>query len=77
MQARREGASLIVTIQSPALRHSDTRLAKLDLPLRRRIGLFDRWPWLSFGSVRTQAPQPPSESDSMASKEPLATMVES
>jgi LmbE family N-acetylglucosaminyl deacetylase len=76
MQARREGARLMVTITSPALRHSDVRLAKLDLPWRRRVGFFDCWPWLCFGSARVRAAQPPSES-SGTSGEPLATLVES
>jgi LmbE family N-acetylglucosaminyl deacetylase len=77
MEARRDGASLMVTITSPALRHADFRLAKLDLPLQRRIGLFDSWPWLSFGSMRVQATQPRSESSTTDSSEPVATLVES
>jgi LmbE family N-acetylglucosaminyl deacetylase len=77
MQAHRDGAWLMVTITSPALCHADFRLAKLDLPLRRSVGLFDCWPWLSFGSVRVRAAQPPSESSSTGSQEPLATLVES
>jgi LmbE family N-acetylglucosaminyl deacetylase len=71
------GAGLMVTITSPALRHAELRLARLDLPLRRRIGLFDRWPWLSFGSSRAPAGQPRSESSAPGSGEPLSTLAES
>ena len=53
----RRGAWLMVTVASPALRHADFGLAKLDLRSRRRIGLFDCWPWLSFGFGRAQATQ--------------------
>lgn len=74
--ARGRGSLLMVTIDSPALRHADVRMARLDLPLRRRIGLFDCWPWLSFGCGREQATQQRSKS-SPAMGEPLATVVES
>jgi len=77
VRASRDGARLIVTITSPALRHAEFRLAKLDLPLRRRIGLFDSWPWLSFGSMLGQAAPLPSESRVATSGEPIVTLVES
>ena len=39
----------VVTIASSRLRNVDLRLAKLELQWNRRLGVFDRWPWLSFG----------------------------
>jgi LmbE family N-acetylglucosaminyl deacetylase len=77
IRSRPFGAWLMLTITSPALRHADFRLAKLDLPLRRRMGLFDCWPWLSFGSSRAQAAQPPFESNATGTGESLATVVDS
>jgi len=77
VEARRDGAWLTVTITSPALGHSDFRLAKLDLPLRRGIGLFDSWPWLSFGSLHAPAAVVPSELGVASAAEPLVSMAES
>ena len=74
---RRCGAWRIVSVASPALRHADFRLAKLDLPLRRSVGLFDCWPWLSFGFGHAQATRQLSQSSPAGSGEPLVTAVES
>jgi LmbE family N-acetylglucosaminyl deacetylase len=73
---RQRGAWLMVTIASPALRHTDFRLARLDLPLRRRIGLFDSWPWLSFGLGRAPAALELRQSIPARAGEPLAAEVE-
>ncbi len=75
--ARNHGAWRIVTIASPALRHADFRLAKLDLALRRSVGLFDCWPWLSFGFRRVPTAQWLAQSSPGSSREPLAAAVES
>jgi LmbE family N-acetylglucosaminyl deacetylase len=77
VEARRQDACLMVTITSPALRHTDFRLAKLDLPVRRRLGLFDRWPWLSFAPSRVPSLQLPSEPSVADPGEPIVTLVES
>ena len=77
VEARRDGAWLTVTITSPALGHSHFRLAKLDLPLRRGIGLFDSWPWLSFGALRAPAAAVSSELGVASAAEPLVSMAES
>ena len=77
VMARNHGGWRIVTISSPVLRPDDFRLAKLDLALRRSMGLFDCWPWLSFGFRREPAARRLSPSSNASSREPLAASVES
>jgi LmbE family N-acetylglucosaminyl deacetylase len=75
--ARGRGTWRVVTIASPALCHSEFRLAKLDLAFRRSLGFFDAWPWLSFGFEHAQAAPWAPQSSPVGSGEPLVTAVES
>ncbi len=56
------GGRLVLTIVSPHLRNADFRLAKLELGWDRKLGIFDSWPWLSFGLPAGSPSRSPIES---------------
>jgi len=61
VMTHRNGAFLTVTIVSPRLGRSDLRVAKLELGWDRKLGVFDRWPWLVFGTPVRRSSRRPAE----------------